>query len=166
MHDVTLKRCLQALAARPEAVVLDWRSSLGADEVVVYCHKSDVSKIVGRGGKTLNAIVRIGRVLVAPNGFCIPEVREHEADSQDERPYTYDEAVALLRDVCSAAFRKPVTVRTEEENLWMVTVDGEVNRRTAAGTASAIIDLFEAIGLTIGLRGSNRLRIQINSRAE
>ena len=49
MERDTLKRCLQALASRPEAVELDWRSSVGADEVTVYCDGCDVSKIVGRG---------------------------------------------------------------------------------------------------------------------
>lgn len=163
MENETLKRCLQALASRPETVELRWNSSVGSDEVTVFCHGNDVSKIVGRGGKTLNAVVRIGRVLLAPNRFTIPEVREKHSN-EDEQPYTYDETVALLRDVCREAFRRNATVRVEEENVWTVAVEGELIRRNAADTAIAIIDLFEAIGLTIGLRGSNRLRVQINAR--
>ena len=57
-----------------------------------------------------------------------------------------------------------MTVKTEEENLLVVAVDGELNRKSAAEIATAIIDLFEAIGLTIGMRGANRLRVQINAR--
>lgn len=163
MENETLKRCLQALASRPEAVELRWNSSIGADEVTVFCHGSDVSKLVGRGGRTLNAVVRLGRVLLAPNRFTIPEVREKKSD-QDERPYSYDETVALLRDVCREAFRYNATVMAEEENVWTVEIEGELNRRTAPDTAIAIIDLFEAIGLTIGMRGANRLRVQINAR--
>lgn len=164
MERDTLKRCLQALASRPEAVELDWRSSVGADEVTVYCHGCDVSKIVGRGGRTLNAIVRLGRVLLAPNRFAIPEVREASNSQSEDRPLSYTESVELLRDVCRSAFRRNVTVKTEEENLWVVAVDGELNRKSAAEIATAIIDLFEAIGLTIGMRGANRLRVQINAR--
>lgn len=162
MENETLKLCLQALTSRPDAVELAWNSSIGADELTVFCHGSDVSKIVGRGGKTLNALVRLGRVFYAPNRFTIPEVREKQSDDE-EAPFTYDQTVALLGEVCRTAFRRSVTVRTEEENVWTVTVDGELSRKGAADTAIAIIDLFEAIGLTIGMRGANRLRVQIKA---
>lgn len=164
MQDETLERCLQALAVRPGAVKLDWRASVGCNEVIVHCHAGDVSKIVGRGGKTLNAIVRLGRSLYAPDRFTIPEVREVVGNQDEEKPFTYDQAVALFGEVCRAAFRRHVTVRTEEENVWVAQVDGELSRRTATETATAIIDLFEAIGLTMGMRGPHRLRVQINAK--
>lgn len=161
MQDQTLKRCLQALASRPGAVRLEWRSTIGCVEVVVHCHGSDVSKLVGRGGKTLNAVVRLGRALYAPDRFAIPEVREDSGSQDEEDPFTYAKAVELLGEVCRAVFRRTVTVKAEEENVWVAHVDGALNRRTAAETATAVIDLFEAIGLTMGMRGTNRLLVRI-----
>ena len=164
MANETLKRCVQALASKPSAVEFDWNSSVGSHELTVWCDGADVSKIVGRGGKTINALVRLGRALLVPNRFAIREVRETPPEETEDRPWTYDQTVALFREVVRAAFRRTVTVTVEEENQWVAVVEGELHGRSAADTATAIIDLFEAIGLTIGLRGTNRLRVQINAQ--
>ena len=163
MENETLMRCIRALVAKPDMVEFRWQSSIGSDVLTVFCHGSDVSKIVGRGGKTLNALVRLGRALRSPNRFAVSEVCSIESEESDDSPLSYLETVELFREVCRAAFRRPVTVTAKEENEWIAYVDGALNKRSASDVATAIIDLFEAIGLTIGLRGSNRLRVQINA---
>mgnify|MGYP001186393273 CR=1 FL=1 len=163
MENETLMRCVRALAAKPDMVEFRWQSSIGSDVLTVFCHGSDVAKIVGRGGKTLNALVRLGRALRAPNRFAISEVCAVLAEESEDCPFTYEQTVDLFRDVCRAAFRRNVDVTVHEENQWVATVVGELSRRNAADIATAIIDLFEAVGLTIGLRGNNRLRVQINA---
>jgi len=162
-NETLVKRCVEALATKPSSVEFEWEASVGSVVLTVYCNGTDVSKIVGRGGKTLNALVRLGRTLLAPSRFAIREVRASEAEESDDNPLNYDRTVELFRDVCRAAFRRNVTVTVKEENQWVATVVGELNRRNAADIATAIIDLFEAVGLTIGLRGNNRLRVQINA---
>jgi predicted RNA-binding protein YlqC (UPF0109 family) len=164
-----VEHMVRSIVHHPKLLEVKYRRSVSAIDTYIRAETSDVARLVGRGGSTINALSVIGKALVKPCRFQIwriePTVTGSSAVSSALPRFDREQVAGWLKQLAGVLFAQEVidSVRwSEHENELVLTLINQPMDPKANGIlVNAIMDTFEAIGHSRGLRGENRLRVRV-----
>lgn len=163
-----VEHLVRSIVHHPKLLEVKYRRSVNAIDTYIRAEASDVARLVGKAGSTIHALSVIGKVLVRPCRFQIwriePTVSRGSAVSSVPS-FDREQVTGWLRQICSVLFvREGIDAVTwsEHDNEVVVTlINQPTDPKDNAVVVGAVMDTFEAIGHSRGLRGENRLRVRV-----
>ncbi len=162
------EQLVRSIAINHSRLEVKFRRSVGAVDAFVRAESSDVAKLVGKAGVTINALAVIGKAILRPTRFQIWKIEQNGAGGSVNAvapAFDRESVGGWLRQVCEVVFRREGVdeIRwSDRDNEVSVTLrNSPEDRKQNAAVVGAVMDVFEAIGQTRGLRGERRLRVRI-----